>query len=65
MGRIICISPSGTMKADEHYYGEGSKWVRTWMEAIKLMEDTYGSRAKVALYPTASMQISEANACSD
>jgi hypothetical protein len=29
------------------------------------MEDTYGSQAKVALYPTASMQISEANASSD
>ena len=65
MGRVICVSPNGIMKADKHYYGEGSKWVKTWSEAIKLMEDTHGSRAKVALYPTASMQISEANASSD
>jgi nickel-dependent lactate racemase len=65
MGRVICVSPSGLMKADEHYYGEGSKWVKTWKEALKLMEDTHGSQAKVALYPTASIQISEANASSD
>jgi hypothetical protein len=53
------------MKADEHYYGEGSKWVKTWKEALKLMENSHGSQAKVALYPTASIQISEANASSD
>jgi hypothetical protein len=65
MGQVICVSPSGLMKADEHYYGEGSKWVKTWKEALKLMEDSHGSQAKVALYPTASIQISEANASSD
>jgi hypothetical protein len=53
------------MKADEHYYGEGSKWVRKWSEARKLMEETHGSSAKVAIYPTASMQISEKNASND
>jgi len=62
MGRVICVSPSGLMKADEHYYGEGSKWVKTWAEALKLMEETHGSKAKVAIYPCASMQISESNA---
>ena len=65
MDRVICVSPSGLLKADEHYYGEGSKWVKTWKEALKLMKDKYGSQAKVALYPTASIQISEANASND
>jgi len=65
MGRVICVSPSGLMKADEHYYGEGSKWVKTWKETLKLMEETHGSKAKVAIYPCASMQISESNAAND
>lgn len=65
MGRVICVSPSGLMKADEHYYGEGSVWVKKWSEALKLMEDVHGSKAKVAIYPTASMQLSESNAASN
>jgi nickel-dependent lactate racemase len=65
MGRVICVSPSGLMKADEHYYGEGSMWVRKWGEAKKLLEDAHGSSAKVAIYPYASMQISEANAANE
>ncbi len=65
MSRVICVSPSGLMKADEHYYGEGSKWVKKWDEAKKLLEDTHGSNAKVAIYPYASMQISESNAAND
>ncbi len=62
MGRVICVSPSGLMKADEHYYGEGSVWVKKWREALKLLEDVHGSKTKIAIYPTASMQISESNA---
>jgi hypothetical protein len=65
MGRVICVSPTGLMKADEHYYGEGSKWVKKWAEAQKLLEDTHGSNAKVAIYTSASMQISEANAANE
>jgi nickel-dependent lactate racemase len=65
MGRVICVSPSGLMKADEHYYGEGSVWVKKWKEALRLMEEVHGSKAKVAIYPTASMQISESNASSN
>ena len=61
MGRVICVS-SQILKADEPYYGEGSKWVKTWPEALRFIEEAHGSNAKVALYPTASMQISEANA---
>jgi nickel-dependent lactate racemase len=65
MGRVICISPSGLMKADEHYYGEGSTWVKKWDQALKLMKETHGSKAKVAIYPCASMQISESNASNE
>jgi nickel-dependent lactate racemase len=65
MGRVICVSPSGLMKADEHYYGEGSVWVKKWREALRLMQEIHGSKAKVAIYPTASMQISESNAASN
>lgn len=64
MDRVICVSPY-LLKADEMYYGEGSIWVKTWNDALKLMEDRHGSRAKVAIYPTASMQISEKNAVND
>ena len=65
MGRVICVSPSGLMKADEHYYGEGSKWVKKWSDARVLLEGIHGQSAKVAIYPTASMQISEKNAGND
>jgi hypothetical protein len=30
-----------------------------------MMENVHGSKAKIALYPTASMQISESNAALD
>jgi len=65
MNHVICVSPSGIMKSDEHYYGEGSKWVKDWGAALRILETIYGSNAKVALYPTASMQISESNAASE
>jgi hypothetical protein len=61
MSRVICVSPQ-TAKADELYYGEGSQWVKNWGEALRLLEDVHGSGATVALYPTASMQLSEENA---
>jgi nickel-dependent lactate racemase len=64
MSRVLCVSPQ-IAKADELYYGEGSQWVKNWGEALKLLEDVHGSEATVALYPTASMQISESNAASE
>lgn len=64
MRRVICVSPH-ILKADDPYYGEGSRWVKTWAEALKLLEDMYGSKAKVAFYPMASMQIGEFNAASE
>ena len=60
MGRVICVTPE-IAKADEYYYGEGSHWVKSWEKALNLLIDTYEDDATVALYPTAAMQISEAN----
>jgi len=54
MDRVLVVTPH-LMKADELYYGAGSIWVKTWDEALRLLEDTYGSEADVALYPCAAM----------
>ena len=61
MDRVLAVSPH-LMKADGPYYGEESIWVGSWMEALKLLEEAHGPEAEVALYPCASMQISEQNA---
>ena len=61
MGRVLCVSPQMT-KVDECLYGEGSTWVKTWEETLQLLKDEHGDEAKVALYPTAAMQVSERNA---
>jgi hypothetical protein len=61
MSRVICVSPE-LSKLDECYYGEGSLWVKSWDEALKLLKDVHGDNAQVAIYPTAAMQFSEENA---
>jgi len=61
MDRVIAVSPH-MMKADENYYGEGSLWVKSWAEALGLLEEAHGPKAEVALYPCAAMQISERTA---
>jgi len=61
MGRVVVVSPNSN-KADEGYYGEGSTWVKSWAEALRLLEETHGPEAEVALYPCAAMQISKRNA---
>jgi hypothetical protein len=60
MNRVLCVSPK-IAKADEYYYGEGSIWVKTWTEALKNLKEEHGKDAKVAIYPTAAMQVSEEN----
>jgi len=60
MERVIVVSPH-LMKTDEMYYGLGSIWVKSWTDALKLLEETHGREAEVALYPCAAMQISETN----
>jgi len=61
MGRVLVVTPQ-ILKADEYYYGKGSVWVKSWGEALGLLEERHGSDALVALYPAAAMQISEKNA---
>ena len=61
MDRVICVTPQ-IAKMDEYYYGEGSQWVKSWGKALEMLVDTHGDDASVALYPTASMQISKENA---
>ena len=61
MDRIIVVSPE-PLKADEWYYGVGARWVKSWTEALRLLEEKHGPEAEVALYPCAAMQISERNA---
>jgi len=58
MSRIVVVSPH-LMMIDEEYYGKGSIWVKSWKEALGLLEETTRHDAEVALYPCASMQISE------
>jgi nickel-dependent lactate racemase len=61
MSRIIVVSPQ-LMKADEKYYGEDSTWVKSWKKARTLLKKSNDFDMKVALYPYATMQISERNA---
>jgi hypothetical protein len=61
MGRVLVVTPE-ILKTDEYYYGKGSIWVKTWEEALILLEEIHGRDALAALYPTAAMQISEKNA---
>jgi len=61
MERVIAVSPH-TLRADEPYYGEGSIWVKSWHDALSMLEKAHGGEAEVALYPCAAMQISERNA---
>lgn len=61
MKRVIAVSPYHS-KADESYYGTGSVWVKTWQDALKELESIHSGKARLAVYPCASIQISEKNA---
>jgi nickel-dependent lactate racemase len=61
MGRVIVVTPE-ILKADEYYYGKGSIWVDDWKLALEKLMERNGKDTKVAVYPTAAMQISEKNA---
>ena len=58
MGRVLVVTPE-ILKADEYYYGKGSVWLDNWRLAIEYLMDMNGRDAKIAVYPTAAMQISE------
>ena len=58
--RRIIVAPHQT-KADELYYGEAI-WVKSWAEGLEELRSVHGKKARVAVYPTAPMQISEEEA---
>jgi nickel-dependent lactate racemase len=58
MGRVLVVTPE-ILKADEYYYGKGSIWLNDWRLAMEHLMDKNGRDAKIAVYPTAAMQISE------
>ena len=58
MGRVLVVTPE-ILKADEYYYGKGSVWLDDWGLAMEHLMDRNGRDAKIAVYPTAAMQISE------
>ncbi len=63
MGRVIVVSPWHSL-ADEWYFGVGSRWVKSWDQALDLLlekHDRHGN-ARTAVYPYAALQISERTA---
>jgi nickel-dependent lactate racemase len=58
MDRVLVVTPE-ILKADEYYYGKGSVWLDDWRIAMEHLMDRNGRDAKIAVYPTAAMQISE------
>jgi nickel-dependent lactate racemase len=58
MDRVLVVTPE-ILKADEYYYGKGSIWLDDWRLAMEHLMDRNGRDAKIAVYPTAAMQISE------
>lgn len=60
MGRVLCVTPQ-IAKSDEYYYGEGSIWKKEWEEALEALVEEHGTDARVAVYPTAAMQVSKHN----
>jgi nickel-dependent lactate racemase len=63
MKRIVAIAPHHSL-SDEWYYGVGSRWVKSWKKALQLLRKDYKAKnsVRVAVYPYATMQISERNA---
>ncbi len=63
MKRIIAVAPHISL-SDEWYYGRNSIWVRSWRKAMRLLSAEHEEKnpIKVAVYPYASIQISEKNA---
>ena len=58
MNRVLVVAPE-IQKSDGCYYGNGSVWVNDWRIALEHLMDRNGRDAKIAVYPTAAMQISE------
>lgn len=59
MGRLIVVTPHIHL-TDKFYYREDSVWVKSWDEALEKLEAKNRGDVKVAIYPCATIQISEA-----
>jgi nickel-dependent lactate racemase len=59
--RRIIVAPHHS-KMDEIYYGEGSIWVKSWAEGLEELRSIHGHTARVAVYPTAPVQMSREEA---
>jgi hypothetical protein len=60
---VIAVTPHHSVM-DEFYYGKESIWVKSWAEALEELYTIHSKREKplVAVYPCATIQISEKNA---
>ena len=63
MGRVIVVSPWHSL-VDEWYFGVDSQWVKSWDQALNLLLEKQRARyrhskIRAAVYPYATLQISE------
>jgi len=58
--RLIMVTPHHQLK-DEGYYApkEQSLWVKSWAEAFEELYTTHGPKARVAVYPCSTIQVSK------
>lgn len=59
--KIVVVCPFRSLADEAEACGVNSTWVRSWSEALNLLTDIYDN-PKVAVYPTASIQMSESEA---
>lgn len=59
--RIIVVSPYHSLADEAEACGTNSIWVNSWDAAVELLNEDY-TDPKVAVYPTASIQMSEREA---
>ncbi len=64
MKRILVMSPQYSLM-DEWYYGTGSIWVKSWNDLLEKLKDVHGERADVAIYPCATIQMTEEEAAQE
>jgi len=57
--RATIVTPHYQLK-DEGYYGpkEQTLWLKSWAEALEELYTTHGPRARVAVYPCSTVQVS-------
>jgi len=64
MKRILVMSPQYSLM-DEWYYGKGSIWVKSWEELLRKLMSAHGSEVNVAVYPCATIQMTEEEAAQE